>query len=286
MTLLAYCKTNNGNAVKRIPMTNPVQNGLEALFLNQENAFRAGRPNEVAFDGDWNPDEDELLTLVVSQEVTDIIAVATGNALALPVIDTAHFEAENIRALFTVAGNDGAQRLLVQRFTGMQMLNRKRALLLHGNNFRELTEPAFTIGSSLCCVVENGLIKFDSYHNLRAIFDLTEFYQEATDADIDTIAAHASINIAHLDAFKDEATQTLRKLVHKVMHSGVLDQHTPQDIQAKAASTGLVLALDNGVLQVPDDKALARQFFRFLDDSLYEAALSGQRYVTNSKRAI
>ncbi|ESQ79293.1 DUF4868 domain-containing protein [Asticcacaulis sp. YBE204] len=286
MTLLAYCKTNNGNAVKRIPMTNPVQNGLEALFLNQENAFRAGRPNEVAFDGDWNPDEDELLTLVVSQEVANIIAVATGNALALPVIDTAHFEAENIRALFTVAGNDGAQRLLVQRFTGMQLLNRKRALLLHENNFRELTEPAFTLGASLCCVVENGLIKFDSYHNLRAIFELTEFYQEATDADIDAIAAHASINIAHLAAFKEEATQTLRKLIHKVMYSGVLDQHTSQEIQTRAAATGLALVLDNGILQVPEDKALARQFFRFLDDSLYEAPLSGQRYVTNSKRAI
>jgi len=286
MTLLAYCKNAQGNVVKRIPMTNPVQNGLEAVFLNQETAFRDGRPNEVAFDGDWNPDEDELLTLDVSPEVTAVINVATGNALALPVIDIAHFEAENIRALFTVAGNDGAQRLLVQRFTAMQLLNRKRALLLQGNNFRELSEPAFSIGTSLSCIIENGLIKFDSYHNLRAIFDLTEFYQEATDADIDTIAAHAAINIRDLVAFKDEATQTLRKLVHKVMNSGVLDQHTPQDIQTKAAATGLVLALDNGVLQVPDDKTLAREFFRFLDDSLYEAALSGQRYVTNSKRAI
>lgn len=286
MTLLAYCKTAQGGVIKRIPMSHQVQNGIEAIFRNQEAAFKQDRPNETAFDGDWNPDEDELLTLNVNDEVQALIDAAAGNALALPVIDTANFDAENIRALFTSEGAAGNKRLLIQRFTARQFLNRRHALLLQNNNFRELTEAAFTVGSSLACVVENGFVKFDSYHNLRAIFDLTEFYQEATDADIDGLAAHASLNFDDLDSFKAEATQTIRKLVHKVINSGVLNSYTPQDIQIRAAATGLNLTLDNGVLQVPQDKALAKQFFRFLDDSLYEAALTGQRYVTNSKRAI
>lgn len=286
MTLLAYCKNSQGNVVKRIPMTNPVQQGVEALFANQEGSFRAGRPNEVAFDGDWNPDEDQLLTLDVMPEADTLIQAATGNALALPVINTANFEAEGIKAIFTSTGNAGAIQLRVQRFTGQQLLNRRRALLLQNNNFRELAETAFTLGTSLTCIIENGLIKFDSYHNLRAIFDLTEFFEEATDDDIDGLSVHASLNIADLDAFKGDATQTIRKLVHKVLNSGVLDQHTPQEIQQKAADAGLALALNNGVVEVPQDKALARQFLRFLDDGLYEAPLSGQRYMTNSKRAV
>ncbi|WP_223479041.1 hypothetical protein [Oricola indica] len=286
MTLLAYCKNAQGNVVKRIPMTNPVQQDIEALFTNQEASFRANRPNEVAFDGDWNPDDDELLTLDVMPEADVLIQAAAGNALALPVIDTANFEAEGIKAIFTSAGNAGAMRLRIQRFTGQQLLNRRRALLLQNNNFRELAETAFTLGTSLTCVIENGLIKFDSYHNLRAIFDLTVFFEEATDDDIDDLSAHASLNIADLDTFKGDATQTIRKLVHKVLNSGVLDQHTPHEIQQKAAGAGLALALNNGVVEVPQDKALARQFFRFLDDGLYEAPLSGQRYMTNSKRAI
>lgn len=286
MTLLAYCKSAQGHVVKRIPMTNPVQQGIEALFADQEINFRNGRPNESPFDGDWNPDEDELLTLDIMPEAAALIAAAQGNALALPVIDTANFEAEGIKAIFTSAGNDPAIRLLVQRFTGQQLLNRRRALLLQNNNFRELTETAFTIGSSLTCVVENGQIKFDSYHNLRAIFDLTEFFQEATDEDIDALSAHASLNFVDLDTFKEDATQTIRKLVHKVLNSDVLGQHTPQEIQTRAAETGLALALQNGAIDVPQDKALVRQFFRFLDDSLYEAPLSGQRYMTNSKRAV
>ncbi|WP_372529319.1 hypothetical protein [Parvularcula marina] len=256
------------------------------MFLDQEARLKNARPNETDFDGDWKPDEDELLVLDNSDEVTDVVNAAIGNAVALPRINTTNFENEQIKALITCEGAAGAERLLIQRFTGQQLLRRKRAYLLDGNNFRELDEAAFTLGSSITCIVEDGELKFDSYHNLRAIFDVVDFYEEATDADIDTIAAHASINIPDVDGFKDDATQTIRKLVHKVMNSGVLDAHTSQEIHDRAADTGLTIDLINGVLQVPDDKALARQFFRFLDDSLYEAALSGQRYVTNSKRAI
>jgi hypothetical protein len=286
MTLFAYCKTGQTSAIKRIPMTQPVQTNIKALFTAQEKAFKKGRTSETAFDGDWKPDEDELLTLDVNTEVQALIDAAGGNALSLPVIDTANFAGENICALFTAEGASSNRRLLIQRFTANQLLNRKRAWLLQNNNFRELTEAAFTIGSSLACVVEAGLVKFDSYHNLRAIFDLSEYYEEATDEDIDDIAAHASLDFDDLDAFKSAATQTIRKLVHKVIKSGVLNNYTSHEIQTRAAATGLNLVIDNGVIQVPTDKALARQLFSFLDDSLYEASLSGQRYLTNSKKAI
>jgi hypothetical protein len=267
-------------------MSNPVQQSIETLFGDQEHNFRANRPNEVTFDGDWNPDDDELLTLDVMPEADILIQAASVNALALPVIDTANFETEGIKAIFTKVGNAGALKLRVQRFTVQQLLNRKRALLLQQNNFRELAETAFTLGTSLTCIIEDGLIKFDSYHNLRAVFDLTEFFAVATDADIDNLAAHASLNIDDINVFKDDANQTIRKLVHKVLSSGVLDQHTPQDIQQRASNTGLAITLNNGAIEMPQDKTLARQFLRFLDDSLYEAPLSGQRYMTNSKRAV
>lgn len=286
MTLFAYCKIDGGGAVKRIPITSPVQQRMRSIFLEQEVEFRAGRTSEVAFDGDWAPDDDELLTLEVPPEVANVVRASTGNALSLPTIDVSNFEAENIRALFIVEEASGKSRLLVQRFTSMQELNRKRALLLHNNSFRELSEPAFTIGVSLCCVIEDDLIKFDSFSNLRSIFNLTTPYQQATDADIDEIARHSSIDIQDLPTFKSEASQTLRKLVHKVLASGVLDAHSPQDIKRKAAAAGLNLQLRGGVLQVPADKTLARHLFRFLDDGLYEAALSRKRYVTNSKKAI
>jgi len=285
MNLLALCRGNNLE-VKRIPVTNPVQTELQTLFHQQEADFRDSRPNLVAFNGEWNPDDDELLTLANTPEANLMVQAGQQNAVALQQIDTANFEGENIRALFMSTGSGANQRLLVQRFTAQQRLSRRLALLLEQQAFRELTESAFTLGTSLTCIIEGGQMKFQSYSNLRMIFDLSQLYQAATDQDIDNFAVHASVSFDDINAFKATANQTVRKLVHKIHSTGVLNNYAVNDIRARAQATGLNINVINGSIQIPQDPQIAKRFLRFLDDGLYEAPLSGQRYVTNSKRAI
>lgn len=286
MNLLALCRYANGIAIKRIPLNGALQNPVMQIFSDQEAAFRANRPNEVAFDGDWNPDDDEILVLDATAEANVMMAAASGNVLALPTINAANFDAENIKALFVGVNAGGGLRLLVQRFTAAQVLSRKFALIASNNQFNQITDPAFNLATSLTCIIEGGQLKFESYHKLRAVFDVIEFFAAATDDDIDNFAGHASIAIADVPALKELVTQTERKLIHKLASSGVLDAHTPQQIQARANATGLVVNLANGQIVFPNDKQEIRRLLRFLDDSLYQAPLSGLRYVTNSKRAI
>lgn len=287
MNLFALCRDAHGVTVKRIPLDGVLQKPVMQIFSDQEAAFRAGRPNEVAFDGDWNPDDDEILVLDATAEAKAMVAAASGNALALPPIDTANFDSENIKALFVSVNTDGGLRLLVQRFTAAQILGRKvLTMIANRNQFRKITDPAFNLATSLTCVIEAGKIKFESYHKLRGLFDVVEFFAAATDDDIDKFAGHASIAIADVPALKELVTQTDRKLIHKLASNGILDMHAPLDIQAKAKATGLVMNVANGQIVFPSNKQEIRQLLRFLDDSLYEASLSGRRYVTNSKRAI
>lgn len=286
MNLLALCRDTNGIAIKRIPLNGTLQNPIMQIFSDQEAAFRANRPNEVVFDGDWNPDDDEILVLDATAEANVMIAAASGNILALPTINAANFDAENIKALFVGVNAGGGLRLLVQRFTAAQILSRKFALIASNNQFNQITDPAFNLATSLTCIIEGGQLKFESYHKLRAVFDVIEFFAAATDDDIDNFAGHASIAIADIPALKVLVTQTERKLIHKLASSGVLDAHTPQQIQARANATGLIVNLANGQIVFPNDKQEIRRLLRFLDDSLYQAPLSGLRYVTNSKRAI
>jgi hypothetical protein len=263
-----------------------LQNPVTQIFADQEAAFRANRPNEVAFDGDWNPDDDEILVLDTTADANAMVAAASGNVLALPSINAGNFDAENIKALFIGINTGAGLRLLVQRFTAAQVLSRKFAVIANNNQFNQITDPAFNLATSLTCIIEGGQIKFESYHKLRAVFDVVEFFAAATDEDIDDFAGHASISIADIPALKALVTQTERKLIHKLASSGVLDAHTPLEIQTRALATGLVVNLANGQIVFPDDKQEIRRLLRFLDDSLYEAPLSGLRYVTNSKRAI
>jgi hypothetical protein len=44
--------------------------------------------------------------------------------------------------------------------------------------------------------------------------------------------------------------------------------------------------VNNAKIEVPEERAGLKQLLRFLDDGLYEAPLSGERYVTNSKQKL
>jgi hypothetical protein len=286
MNLLALCRDANGITIKRIPLNGALQNPVIQIFSDQEAAFRADRPNEVVFDGDWNPDDDEILVLDTTAEANAMVDAASGNILALATINAGNFDAENIKALFIGVNTGAGLRLLVQRFTAAQVLSRKFAVIANNNQFNQITDPAFNLATSLTCIIEGGQIKFGSYHKLRAVFDVVAFFAAATDDDIDDFAGHASIAIADVPALKELVTQTERKLIHKLANSGVLDAHTPQQIQARANATGVAVNLANGQIVFPADKQEIRRLLRFLDDSLYQAPLSGLRYVTNSKRAI
>lgn len=223
MNLFAYCKQNTEPSVKHIPVTKEVQESLEDVFRDQEKLFIETRICSVKFDGNYKADEGEHLTLEINDEISSMITAAKGNITRLENIDTSKFQAEGIKALFVVH----EERLLVQRFTSLQMFNLNEfSFFFDKNTFQRFSKPAFTIGARLCCIIENSEVKFDSFSNLRAIFDQKDYYRAATDYDIDLIAAHDSIDITDVDGFKKSSSQTIRKLIYKVLHSNVLDQYS------------------------------------------------------------
>lgn len=282
--LFAACPTDDGLIAKRVRLDNNVQKAVEATFADQEARFREGIVEEVDFDGKWTPDEDQVLTIDVPQDGQMFIDTINANPVAIPDIDTAHFDEQNIKAIFTGINANGAAKILVQQFSARQMLSRKFSLLQDGNAFRRLTDPAFTLDTSLTCIVEDGKIKFKSFHKMRAILNLVEVYRTATDQEVHDFAGHASFETADIDAFMQTTDQISRKLIHAIQSSGVLDNYTVDDIEEAASNVGLEVATNNGRLVMPPSRAEIKRLLRFLDDGLYEAPLSGNRYVTNSKR--
>jgi hypothetical protein len=281
--LLALCKTPNGATVKRVQISQPLQDKIAGLFQQQAIEFMDSIEEEVEFGSDWKPDANEILVTDAPAEFGIMQAALDGNLIALPTINAANFLDEGIKGLF-VALNGDNRRILVQGFTAQQVLSRKFALLLQGDTFRELTEPSFTLENYLVAVIENGRLKFKSFYKVKRIFELTQVYQEATDQQIDGFCAHASLEVGDVAAFKGVADQGVRKLVHAVSTTRILDKVSVEDIAAKAAAIGLILKVTDGQIIVPADRKSVKELLRFLDDAIYEAPLSAKRYVTNSKR--
>lgn len=285
MNLLAICRTANGFTLKRVVTTQPVQNMLEGVFLAQETTFQNGITDEVDFDGSWKPDENELLRSAVSDEMTAIWSLTQQNVTALDELDAPNFLSEGVRATCVVVGNGASRRLLIQNFSSRQILGRTAlAFVYDGNTFNQLTSPAFTLATNLSAVMTQTHLKFRSYNNVKMIFDLANLYQEATNAQIDTFAGHASLHVADVNGFKGFADQTLRKLVNAISKKAVLDNFTPAQIATAAAQATLDVLLDNGRIVIPQNKADAKKLMHFLDEGFYRGPLSGVAYITNSKR--
>ena len=164
------------------------------------------------------------------------------------------------------------------------MLSNKFALVLQGNVFRRLADQAFTLDTSLTCILEDGKLKFKSFHKMRSIINLSDFYREATEPEIRSFAENQIFEVPDMEMFLSEADQTIRKLIHSVTCMETLDQYSPSEIKAAAKDIKMEIATNKGRIVMPESRTKIKMLLHFLNDGLYEAPLSKQRYVTNSKK--
>lgn len=282
--LFAACRVNGELVSRRVLLDGTIQDQIEGIFADQMQVFFEGIDEEVPFDGRWKPDKNELLTVAVTPEAAMLRDTLNQNAIAVEPLDLDNFASAGIKALFCGDSASNVKRVLVQLFTAGQVLDRKVALFLEGNTFRRLTVPAFTLPSSLTFVVEDDVIKFRSFSNLRAILDVMEIYRDATDQDLRNFASHTSLYVADSDGFVETADQVTRKLTNAVAASRVLDLYSPTEIQEAAAKTQLFLELENGCIVIPAERRKVKEILQFLDEGRYNGPLSGRPYVTNSQR--
>src|SRR3546814_5639495 len=113
----------------------------------------------------------------------------------MPEVNAAGFAEEGIRALAVLIQRPAGPGLLLQELSVRQLLERRFSLVLDGDTFSRLTQPAFAIGASLAGIIENGRIKFNKFSRIRLIFDLANRYQEATNT---ALSVFDALNFLHV----------------------------------------------------------------------------------------
>lgn len=286
-TLYAVCRTGGPLVVKHVQLANQVQQQVAAQFDAQATAFNHGINNEHDFDGDWKPDPDELLVARQLVEAQTLLQAAAQNAVALPVLDVLNFGTEGVKGLFVVTGQGAQRKLLLQAFSPQQILSGNKVLLHDGNVFRALQDPAFSLGSQLVATIDaQGDIRFKSFHMLRRIFDLSNFFQQATDADLQTFCGHASLSFGNANAFVADADETIRKSVHAITQADVLGQFNVAAIDARAQAIGFPITVTANRIEVPPGRRATKELLGFLLDRVYRGPLNQQLFITNSRRPL
>lgn len=176
--------------------------------------------------------------------------------------------------------------VVFQRFRKEQYITRQGISLFHQQDSFVATEKfGFTIQENADCLYIGGELRFHSFYYARQIFDLSGYYREATDQDIEAFIQHEKVNIRQTEVFKTLSNDAwVRRKIALIRDSGFLDKHPAAKIRTKAKSFGLQVSITSNRLDFPDDKKELKLLLKFLDEEIYRGVFSEAVLETNSKR--
>ncbi len=273
----------------RFSLSQEVQSDLTVYLREQEQSFTECGQEEIQFDGKYKPDPGEVLVITGFDDI-DGLADAIANPLSVPEVSPTPEAFGKIKALFSGhIDQNGISTVIIQHFDKKRVISTNGLSIFHASNvYKKIEGVGLTIDSKLTAILRDGALKFHSFHLLRQMFDVTEYYKEATDGDIQQFASMACLKVgdsAELVAISD--TWVRRKL-WLISQSQILEKVPVADIKAVAAEFRIELKteMDNGVekLVIPNEKKQLKTILRFLDEDYYKSPLLANYYLANSKR--
>ncbi len=120
------------------------------------------------------------------------------------------------------------------------------------------------------------------------MFDVSEYYKEATDGDIKQFASMACLMVSDSAQLVQISDTWVRRKIWLISQSQILDKVPMADIKAVATEFHIDFntEINNGVekLLIPTDKKQLKTILRFLDEDYYKSPLLSNYYLANSKR--
>jgi len=275
--------------VRRIPLTEQFRQELGEFFSGQKQEFISDK-QEIEFTGSYNVDPGEIFT-IAEYPLPETISNALGNPLNNPILDL-NTETNRIKALFTGHWSDQEQQVSFQVFNSGKLLSKGWTLIGSGGNYKKLEEPGLILHDKLTAQFENGTLLFVSYHNTKRFLDLSEYYREATDTDLDAFAENELFEFEDQTTFKGNADSIIRKKIALLQKNNVLKDLSVTDIVAVvddlneniAEEHKINIKTNNGKLVIPQDKKELKELIRFLDEDYVTAPLTQRRCLINSKK--
>ncbi|WP_026600277.1 Kiwa anti-phage protein KwaB-like domain-containing protein [Methylomonas sp. 11b] len=275
--------------VVRFSLSQEVQSELTPFLQNQEMQFTNSIDQEIAFDGKYKPDSGQALVIANFDDI-DGLSIVIRNPLSVAEVVASPEVFQIIKALFTgYIDQSGGVTILIQHFDKRKIISTNGLSIFHSANvYKKIEGIGLTIDSKLTAILKDGSLKFFSFHLLRQIFDMSEYYKEATDSDIDDFASLQLITADSLPNLISISDTWVRRKFSLIQQSQILENVPLNDIKAVAAEFNIPLATTtaDGIEKIvlPGNKADLKTLLRFLDEDYYKSPLSKTQYITNSKR--
>jgi len=179
-----------------------------------------------------------------------------------------------------------------QNFDSGQVLRRgPKILFLDQQTFQKSDRTGLKVGSRASATLRDGDLLFQSETLVRRYLELDEYFEEATDDQIDDLLSHEAFASTDREAFRDLADRPSRRKITSILRRGILDKVPSQKI-VRTGREKFKLHIETTVVDgehrivVPQEKKAVKQLLRLLDDDLLESTLTDAKYQVTSKRRI
>ena len=268
----------------RIPLHQALQQTLAASWEEQLDRF-----HEDAEDVDFQPgyilEEHERFALK-DFELPDWMDEDSGSVGNLDPISEHESLIESARGIVAFAREDGEDVVLFQNFSRSHEIKPGRFLFLQNDTYESAERPGLTLDQKLSAVyfAEERLLLFQNFRTTNTFLPLEEFYEEASEEEIQEVLSHARLAAEDADALAAGANQWFRKRFAMLKDSGILDKYTAKQIKAHAKGYGMDIELKGNKIVFPAGKGEAKRLLQFLNEELFKGAITETLYETNSKR--
>jgi hypothetical protein len=291
MKFSLFALTNDpSKRIVKFDLSSDVQNDLTTYIKAQEASFDQHQ-EEIVFDGKYKPDEGEVL-YIESYDDLDGLESTIKNPTSMDLVDPTEDFFHEIKALFTgYTLSDGSVKILLQNFDRRRIISTNGLSIFHSANvYKKIEGIGLTIDYKLTATLEGGKLKFFSFHNARQIFDLSEYYKEATDDDVIEFSDLEMIKVESKDQLIEMSDSWVRRKISLIQQSGILQNVPINEMKAVAIEFSIpfntVAEYSGELITIPDNKSDLKKLLRFLDEDYYKSPLSKTKFITNSKRVL
>ena len=267
-------------SIRKVLLANEVVQDVVELWEPSYARFISDEITEVAFNGSYKPDKEEVM--YVTMELPACFADIPNNTnnyneIAIP--------GDSIKTVCLY--HNGSYYF--QNFMNNYIVKASNIALFWSNDtFKKFEEQkAFTIEETVNAIDHDGKLYFRSYASARQIFDLTAFYTEATNADIDNVLGNNVFLGTDCEWMKENSDSVMRKQIKSIKDSRILAglNVTTKSFRSWAKKAGIPEGVYNtGNLVFPKNKKECKVILSFLNDDIFEGHFTKSIYLSNSKR--
>ncbi len=268
------------DSVKFMSLSSDIQNEIVGFVEIKTNILKK---EIVEFDGQYIPENEEILEIKNFELPFD---VDFDNPLNLEQVTMS-----DIDSIKSVVINM-PDAIGFQCFDGRKVIEpSKLNLLLRQNTFSKVEDKGVTIDERLDVIYRKSdkSLLFQSYHNAKKIFDLSNYYREATENEINDFF-ESSVFSDIPDALDASLDSRLKKKIFLIKKNKILKSLENESVFDSVAKISKNIGLDGNfnketrTIELPANKKELKRLISFLNEDLYKSPISQIILEANSKR--